>query len=224
MFSEFFFFDRGVVMRIKKNRQGEAMLPDMPGVLKVNPCFHRKDWAAIFGRDCPIHLEIGMGKGDFILAMAAKERRVDFVGMERSLTVMHIAAKKMQKKHLPNLRLLPADADMLDQYFPPGRVERIYLNFSDPWPKRRHASRRLTTGDKLKVYRRVLAPGGQIHLKTDQEPFFDFSLGELIREGWSVGKVTRDLHRSGIEGNVFTEYERRFASSGLAIYRLEAYK
>jgi len=158
-----------------------------------------------------------------LLAMASKHPEICFVGVEKALTVMFIAARKNQDKPLPNLLYLPLDAEELDLYFDPGQVERIYLNFSDPWPKKRHEARRLTSGGMLKIYRRILAPGGGLHLKTDQESFFGYSLDKLVRDGWSVGKITGDLHHSGYEGNVVTEYERRFLGLGTPICRLEAW-
>ena len=196
----------------------------MQGVLAAEPTLYNRNWHPVFQRDNPIHIEIGMGKGEFLTTMAANHPEIDFVGIERTLTIMHIAAMKYQRNPLPNLRLLPADAVELELYFQPAQVERIYLNFSDPWPKQKHKERRLTAREKLAVYRRILKPGGQIHFKTDQESLFDFSLRELIREGWSAGKITRDLHRSSFEGNVLTEYERRFAGLGQPIYRLVAWR
>lgn len=210
-------------MRLRRNRMGEAMLPEMPGVLPPDPDAGRKDLAAFLDGGYPVHLEIGAGKGDFIVEMAVLHRDTGFIAVERALTVLYAAAGKNQDSPLPNLRFLPADARDLELYFAPGSLERIYLNFSDPWPKQRHRERRLTDAGMLAIYSRLLKPGGQIHLKTDQEAFFDYSLGLLIRDGWSVGKITRDLHRSGFEGNVFTEYERRFLRQGQAIYRLEAW-
>jgi len=208
---------------MRRNWQGEQALEHMPGVLRADPDQYRRGWADLFGRQSSIHVEIGVGKGDFILTMAAKCPQIDFIGIEMSLTVLHKAAKKYQHNPLPNLRFLPLDAGDLEHYFSPGQVERIYLNFSDPWPKRRHSARRLTAREMLSRYRRVLMPRGQIHFKTDQEAFFAYSLNELIRDGWSVGKISDDLHRSGFEDNVMTEYERRFAELGQPIYRLEAW-
>lgn len=210
-------------MRLRRNWQGEAKLPAMPGVLGAEPEVLRAGWSTEFGGIHPVHVEIGMGKGEFLLTMAEKNPDVDFIGVERVLTVLYIAAEKYQKKPLTNLRFLSTDARALEYCFLPGQVDRIYLNFSDPWPKQRHAQRRLTAAPLLAAYRRILAPGGQLHLKTDQERFFDFSLGELVRGGWSVGKINRDLHASGFDGNIETEYERRFLRQGQPIYRLEAW-
>ena len=211
-------------MRLRRNWKGEAKLADMPGVMPAGSESYKCDWAAQFGEKKPIHIEIGTGKGDFLITMATKHPGTAFVGVEKALTVIYAASLKNQKNPLPNLRFLPAEAKELDLYFGAGQVDRIYLNFSDPWPKKRHEPRRLTAGDMLRLYHRLLRPGGQIHFKTDKGPFFDFTLNELIMGGWSVGKITRDLHRSGYEGNVVTEYERRFLQLGQPIFRLEAWK
>ncbi|MCL1848617.1 MAG: tRNA (guanosine(46)-N7)-methyltransferase TrmB, partial [Clostridiales bacterium] len=165
--------------------------------------------------------------GDFIIAAASEQPQVDFVGIEKTPTVLYAAAAKNQGRPfgpLGNLRFLPIDAGSLEDYFFPGQIARIYLNFSDPWPKRRHESRRLTAKEKLAMYGRLLEPEGQVYLKTDGEDFFAFSLQGFVSEGWSVGKVTTDLHRSGYEGNIPTEYERRFVSMGQRIYRFEAWR
>jgi tRNA (guanine-N7-)-methyltransferase len=210
-------------MRLRRNWQGEAELPGLPGVLSLDPAACRGRWQDIFGGDQPLHLEIGMGKGDFLLAMAAAHPRINFVGIEKAATVLFIAARKNMGRPLANLRFLLADAGDLEQYFGESQADRIYLNFSDPWPKKRHSARRLTHRDKLAIYRRILKPGGQIHFKTDQEALFDFSLEELVKAGWSLGKITRDLRHSGFADNVLTEYERRFLRLGQPIYRLEAW-
>jgi len=195
----------------------------MPGILEKNPTYYPGRWPEVFGREAPLYVEIGAGKGDFIIATAKKYPHIDFVGIEKSPTVLYLAAKKNQENPLPNLRFLQIDAGFMTQYFSSGQIERIYLNFSDPWPKTRHESRRLTAKEKLFVYERLLKPGGQIHLKTDQENFFLFSLKTLIQSGWSVGKITRDLYRSGFEGNIATEYEQRFLFMGKPIYRMESW-
>ena len=212
-----------MIMRLRRNRQGEAALPSMTGVVSASAPVDRLNWTEVFGRHAPLYVEIGMGKGDFLMAMAAENPQYNYVGIEKSLTVIHIAAKKYQKSPLTNLRLLPADAQDMQDLFALGQIRRIYLNFSDPWPKKRHEFRRLTAKGKLAMYSRILEPYGQIHIKTDQESFFYFTLRELIREGWSVGKICTDLYHNGYDGAMMTEYERRFIRMGQAIYRLEAW-
>ena len=144
-------------MRLRRNWQGEKALPTLTGVLPAEPkeIFGRVE--EIFGRKAPLHLELGMGKGDFILAMAARYPEINFIGVERNMTIQYIAAKKNAAAPLPNLRFLPLDAQGLDLYFRPGEVQRIYLNFSDPWPKSRHARRRLTHVDMLRIYQKAVS-------------------------------------------------------------------
>ena len=214
-------------MRYRGLRRGQAA-PEAGGALLLGSSgLGLVDWAKVFGRVAPLYLEIGAGKGDFIIAAAKRLPDIDFVGVERVLPILRVAADKYER--LParagqNLRLMCLDAGDMEQCFVCGSVSRIYMNFSDPWPKNRHRARRLTTADKLGVYSRLLIPGGQVHLKTDQEDFFEYSLAGFVREGWSVGEICRDLHGSGFEGNIMTEYERRFSQQGRCICRLVAYK
>ena len=207
---------------MRRNWRGEEALGETRAVVKAAPVAGGLDWADIFGRKALLHVEIGVGKGDFILSTAGLNPRIDYVGIERSLSILYIAAKKNEESPRSNLRFLPIDAGMSGSYFASGSVDRIYLNFSDPWPKTRHESRRLTAKGKLSLYRELLRPGGQVFFKTDQSLFFEFSMKEFINEGWSVGKICRDLHNSGIEGNIMTEYERRFAALGMPIYSFVA--
>jgi tRNA (guanine-N7-)-methyltransferase len=210
-------------MRMRGNRQARENLKYLPGVLPSSPEQINGHWEEIFQRKAPLHLELGMGKGDFILGMARKNPQINFIGVERVAEVQYIAAMKNQQEPLPNLRFLSLDATQLELFFQPGEVEQIYLNFSDPWPKKRHARRRLTYLTMLRIYQRVLKPLGAIHLKTDSEALFDFSLEQFYEAGLSIGRITRDLHHSGFEGNVMTEYEKRFVGLGQPIFRCEAY-
>jgi tRNA (guanine-N7-)-methyltransferase len=203
---------------MRRNWRGEDALGRMDAVLQTGLGAVYPDWAGVFGRHAPLQVEIGSGKGDFIIASARLNPDVDYVGIERSLSVLYVAAKKNEENPKSNLRFMAIDARVLNEYFPAESIERIFLNFSDPWPKTRHASRRLTAKPMLSVYRGLLKPGGQILFKTDQALFFEFSMKEFINESWSVGKICRDLHNSGIEGNIMTEYERRFATLGMPIY------
>jgi len=210
-------------MRLRRNNQAREKLPLLPGVITEPPEKLYGRWEEIFQRKAPLHLELGMGKGDFILAMAGKYPEFNFIGVEKVPEVQYIAAKKNKAKPLPNLRYLSMDAVDLEKYFQAGEVDRIYLNFSDPWPKKRHARRRLTHIQMLKISQRVLKPRGALPFKTDGEAFFDFSLEQFCLAGLSIGKITRDLHNSGFTDNVMTEYEKRFVGLGQPIYRCEVY-
>ena len=183
----------------------EDSLHDMPG-----------KWHALFGNQQPIHLEIGMGKGKFIHTMAMEHPEINYLGIEKYSTVLLRAVQKMEAMELPNLKFLRMDAEEITQVFGPGEVDRIYLNFSDPWPKDRHAKRRLPSKEFLARYDQILAKDGWIEFKTDNRALFDFAVEELQPAGWKAKVVTYDLHADPalMEGNVMTEYEEKFSAMG----------
>ena len=179
-------------------------------------------WQEIFGGQAPLHVELGTGKGQFISGMAQVYRDVHFIGIEAQQDVLYYAAQKVAAAELDNVRLLVFDINHVLQIFAKEEVNRFYINFCDPWPKSRHDKRRLTHRRFLAMYSQLLAPGGEIHFKTDNRDLFDFSLEEFAGQGWQLDKVTYDLHNSVYAaGNVMTEYEKKFSASGL-IHRLEA--
>ena len=186
------------------------------------PAEYRGRWREAFGRRAPLSVEIGMGKGQFLVTLAGQHPEQDFVGIEKYSSVLIRAVEKQEELALPNLRLLRLDAELLEEVFAPGEVDRIYLNFSDPWPKERHAKRRLTSPDYLARYRRVLAEGGQVEFKTDNTDLFSWSLGTIESEGWRILACTRDLHHDPelVRGNVMTEYEARFSAQGNPICKV----
>jgi len=172
----------------------------------------------------PLYLEIGCGKGRFLLENARRDDSVFFVGMERVFDVALLAAEKIRDAALPNVRVMVGNAATVSELFAPGSVDRIYLNFSDPWPKDRHAKRRLTYRTFLEEYKKILSPKGEIFFKTDNRPLFDFSLPEFEACGFKLRNVTNDLHNSPWEeGNIHTEYEDNFSAKGFTINRVEAY-
>ncbi len=181
-------------------------------------------WNEIFGNDHPLRLEIGMGKGKFLTTLAGQNPQINYVGMEMFDSVLVRAVEKADgmEEPLTNIRFLRMNAENLCSMFAPGEVERIYLNFSDPWPKDRHAKRRLTSVRYLERYDCVLAPGGQIEFKTDNRDLFRFSLEAAEEAGWDLDACTCDLHYDETmnEGNVMTEYEERFAREGKPIYKM----
>ena len=170
----------------------------------------------------PLCLEIGCGKGGFACGMAAANPELNFIALERVADVACLAlekAKACAESRPDNLRFMIADARGLNELFPEHSIDRIYRNFSDPWPKKGYAKRRLTYADFLKEYRKILVPGGALIQKTDNENLFDFSLEQFEAEGLELEYVTRDLHNSEYaEGNVMTEYETNFSSQGMPIY------
>lgn len=189
--------------------------PDENGVAGIDP-------QAFFSENRPLHLEIGCGKGDFAVGMAAKYPAYNWIAMERVPDVACLALEKAmaaKETRNNNLRFMIGDARNLAEWFPEGSVDCLYLNFSDPWPKKGYAKRRLTHEGFLNLYRKVLRPGGLLRLKTDNEGLFDFSLEQFAACGLTVEWQTRDLHNSEKNAdNVMTEYERNFSEKGQVIY------
>ena len=183
---------------------------------------HAGAWAEMFGRTAPLHVEIGVGKGDFITELAARNPDVNYVGLEAQQGVLYFAARKAAERQLRNVRRLVFDAARLTELFAPREVDRIYLNFSDPWPKARHAKRRLTSETFLTRYAAVLKEDGEIRFKTDNAGLFAYSLETMERAGWLLCDVTHDLHALGEADNIMTEYERKFSARGAKIGRLAA--
>ena len=169
-----------------------------------------------FSNDKPIRIEIGMGKGQFIYEMARLNPDINFVGIEKYSSVLLRAIQKMEEETLPNLIFIRMDAEDITEVFEEGEVDRIYLNFSDPWPKDRHAKRRLESRQFLERYKSILKDGGLIEFKTDNNDLFDFALEEVKEAGWEMIAFTRDLHNNKelCEGNIMTEYEAKFSAMG----------
>lgn len=204
-------------MRLRNISGARDVIADSPYVVHEDVMFEKPGtWHDIFGNDRPVHIEIGMGKGKFIYTMAAMHPQINYVGIEKYSSVLLRAIQKMQEAELSNLKFLRMDAEDITKVFGPGEVDRIYLNFSDPWPKDRHAKRRLPSGEFLKRYDVILKPSGVLEFKTDNRALFDFALEELEPAGWSADVITYDLHGDArlMEGNVMTEYEEKFSAMG----------
>ncbi len=178
-------------------------------------------WTEIFGNENPIRIEIGMGKGQFLMESARQNPEINYVGIEKYSSVLLRAIEKQREEELPNLRFLRMEAEHITEFFQKGEVNRIYLNFSDPWPKDRHAKRRLTSREFLARYDVILKKGGLVEFKTDNRELFDFSLEEQKEAGWELLSCTRNLHQDEKmrEGNILTEYEERFSAMGKPIYK-----
>lgn len=182
-------------------------------------------WAEVFQNDHPIHIEVGMGKGQFIIEMARRNPEVNYIGIEKYSSVLVRAVEKLEDFEQDNLRLIRMDAENIEEVFDKDEVDRIYLNFSDPWPKDRHAKRRLTSTRFLERYDNILTPEGRVMFKTDNKDLFDFSLEQVEEAGWILENHTYDLHHSEYnERNVMTEYEEKFSAKGNPICRLVAYR
>ena len=182
-------------------------------------------WHEVFQNDHPIHIEVGMGKGQFIIEMAKRNPEINYIGIEKYSSVRVRAVEKLEDFEQNNLRLIRMDAENIEEVFDKDEVDRIYLNFSDPWPKDRHAKRRLTSTRFLERYNNILTPEGRVMFKTDNKDLFDFSLEQVEEAGWILENHTYDLHHSEYnEGNVMTEYEEKFSAKGNPICRLVAYR
>ena len=182
-------------------------------------------WNEVFGNDNPIHIEVGMGKGKFIMELARQNPDVNYVGIEKYSSVLFRALEKRPELEQDNLVFIRMDAEELPEVFAKDEVERIYLNFSDPWPKDRHAKRRLTSKQFLGRYDTFLVPDGRVIFKTDNRPLFDFSLEQVEEANWILENHTFDLHNSEyVEGNIMTEYESKFVAEGKPINRMVIYR
>ncbi|KJE26658.1 tRNA (guanine-N(7)-)-methyltransferase [Geobacillus kaustophilus] len=209
-------------MRLRNKPWAKDKIAAYPQYVIPDPETKRGRWRELFGNDRPIHVEIGTGKGKFITEMGRLHSDVNFIGIELYPSVLVSALDKLIESELSNVKLLNANAKDLTAFFADGEVSRIYLNFSDPWPKKRHEKRRLTHRGFLALYDRILAEDGDVHLKTDNQSFFEYSLVSLSQYGFVLASVQLDLHQSGITDNVMTEYEEKFSAKGNRIYRCEA--
>ena len=211
-------------MRVHKKKHGAERLEACGNIVIKDLRAEGNSSQKLFGNDKPLRIEIGCGKGDFIVGTAAKEPDVNFLAVEKVSDVLVIAAEKVKASGLDNVRVCCIDAKELTEIFEPHCIDRIYLNFSDPWPKARHEKRRLTYRSFLEIYKQILREDGAIYFKTDNRGLFDFSLEEFKEFGIRMEKLTFDLHNSEyMEGNVMTEYEKRFSSMGVPINRVECY-
>lgn len=183
---------------------------------------HRGEWRTLFENDHPLAIEIGMGKGKFLMELAALHPDINYIGIERYGSVLYRALQKMENQLLPNIRFLCVNAEALPELFAEGEINMIYLNFSDPWPKDRHAKRRLTSREFLARYDKVLKKDGCLEFKTDNRLLFDFSLEEVNAANWSLDTFTYDLHHDAAlnTGNILTEYEEKFAGLGNPICKM----
>ena len=217
-------------MRLRNIPRAESVLNECKEVVKNEESLKGK-WQEVFQNTNPLHIEIGMGKGQFLLTLAAQNPEINYIGIERYSSVLLRAVEKVQsmddavQKTLTNLRFICMDAHDIASVFAPGEVSRIYLNFSDPWPKARHARRRLTSAEFFAEYDKVLTEDGTVEFKTDNRPLFDFSVEQLnTSDTFMIQSLTHDLHQDTDmnQGNIMTEYEEKFSSQGNPICKLVA--
>ena len=208
-------------MRLRNIKGSREMIADSPYTID-NPAQYKGKWHEFFGNNAPIRIEVGMGKGKFISTLAMQNPDINYIGIEKYSSVLIRAIDKRIENNIENLYFLRFDAvDILD-IFDEGEIDRIYLNFSDPWPKDRHAKRRLTSKEYLKKYDVILKKDGIVEFKTDNDDLFSFSLEEVPLAGWEISAQTFDLHKTPemMEGNVMTEYEEKFSALGNPIHKM----
>lgn len=209
-------------MRLRNKPWAREKLDAHPQYVVPNPEQEKGQWNKVFNNDQPIHIEVGTGKGQFVTGMARQNPHINYIGIELYESVIVTALDRLIEADLPNLKLLNVDGAELMNYFEKGEVDRVYLNFSDPWPKTRHAKRRLTYQSFLSLYESLMPDGGEVHFKTDNQGLFEYSLKSFSEYGMLLTFVSLDLHNSGFEGNVMTEYEEKFSAKGQRIYRSES--
>ncbi len=210
----------------RKNACGDLLISAVSEDLNFATAGNTKSFLDLekwFGTAKPIWLEIGCGKGQFACELAKQHPEINIIAVEKNSNVIVQACEKAQELNIQNVRFLKCGAEYITKYLKPQSVERLFLNFSCPYPKKSHQSHRLTSPTFLRLYKELLATSAEIHQKTDNRQLFEYSIEQLSDNGFTLKNISLDLHNSDFEGNIVTEYEQRFASQGLPIYRLEAY-
>jgi tRNA (guanine-N7-)-methyltransferase len=209
-------------MRQRFKPWAKDKLRENADLVSLDPASMKGKWNAFFGNQNPIHIEVGTGKGQFVNGMAKQNPMINYLGMELYDSIIISALDRILENGLPNVKLIRADASQISHYFNPEEMDRVYLNFSDPWPKSKHAKRRLTHESFLKQYETILKKNGEIHFKTDNQGLFEYSLQSMSQYGMMFMDISLDLHKSEKEDNIMTEYEEKFSEKGFRIYRMEA--
>ena len=210
-------------MRLRKVKNALEKLRQNKTYFIDNPQEHIKEWEKVFGNSYPIHMEIGCGKGKFIYEMAKNNPNINYIAIEKYDSVLLRVLEKIENETIPNLKLVVLDASNLKNYFSSAEISRIYINFSDPWPKSAHQKRRLTYKSFLESYSYILKSEDSIFQKTDNRKLFEFSLQSFSEQGWILSNISLDLHKDALEDNIMTEFEEKWSKLG-PIYRLEARK
>ncbi len=210
-------------MRMRRKKHRDERFENCSELFIDDILQYKNDLRAVFDDDKPLHLEIGCGKGKFVCEMAQLHPDVNFLAFEKNLDVAILAGEKVLNAGLKNVKFYCGDANVLNEFETESRADIIYLNFSDPWKKSKQKKRRLTHENFLSMYGKLLKKGGAVYFKTDNQKLFEFSLNSFADFGLRLHNITLDLHNSGFEGNVMTEYETRFSDLGQPIYRCEVY-
>lgn len=209
-------------MRLRHKPWASEELKKRDHIVIQNPNDMAGKWKETFGQYDEIHVEVGTGKGKFLVGMGELHPNVLYIGVEKYQSVLYTAMERVEQAELENVKLLSQDVADLADFFAPGEIDRFYINFTDPWPKSRHEKRRLTYKSFLSLYENLLVKQGEIHFKTDNQGLFEYSLHSFSLYGMILNQVSLNLHESGIEGNVMTEYEEKFSKKQMRIYRCEA--
>ena len=210
--------------RRKKKGSDIKLLSYSDYVIKGDSISHKEEWNKIFKNDNPIHAEFGTGRGKFLTTHAKNNPDINYIAMEVKEEVLLKAVEKAAEANLTNIVFVWGDVNNILDYFEEGELSRIYINFCDPWPKKRWAKRRLTHSNYLEKYYNILNEDGEIHFKSDNEKLFEFTLNEICKNKWNLKNISLDLANNEDFENITTEYEDKFMSQGLKIYRCEAKK
>lgn len=210
-------------MRMRRKKHREDRMANCCDLIINDISAYKNDIKKVFDTDKPLHLEIGCGKGGFICQTAQLNPEINYIAFEKNLDVLVLAMEKVKNAKLKNVRFVPGDAETLSTLDLQPVISRIYINFCDPWEKFKHRKRRLTNERFLRIYQNLLNEDGEIHFKTDNAKLFEYSLNSFSDFGMRLKNITFDLHNSGFEGNVMTEYEKLFSEKGQPIFRCEAH-
>ncbi len=220
-------------MRMRRKKNLEERLASFDNIILISRVTddHRSivaekeyiDFSELFGNSNPVHMEIGCGKGQFMFELAKRTPDINYIAVEVNESVISDACKKAKEAGITNVIFMKCGAEILTKYIKPASIGKLYLNFSCPLPKKANENRRLTNVRFLEIYKEFLTPDAEIHQKTDNMHFFEYSIEQYTLAGFKLKNISLDLHNSNFEGNIITEYERKFSSAGMPIYRLEAY-
>ena len=208
-------------MRMRRKKHREERMENCSELMIADILKYKNNIRGVFNDDKPLYIEIGCGKGKFILENATLNPDINYIAVEKNFDVLVLAMEKVQAAGLTNVKFLAGDANVFAEFDTVTRCDRIFINFCDPWKKSGQKKRRLTHERFLDIYKKLLNPGGEVHFKTDNMKLFEFSLNSFADYGLRMKNITLDLHNSDFEGNIMTEYETLFSEQGMPIYRCE---
>ncbi|RSL32899.1 tRNA (guanosine(46)-N7)-methyltransferase TrmB [Salibacterium salarium] len=210
-------------MRLRHKPWAKQLIEEHPEYVISSVSQLQTSWKELFGNDNPVYVEVGTGKGKFLDNMSRAYPNINFIGIEKSESVLVMGLQRLLNEYQSNVRFINGDVLDLLEFFQPGEVDRLFINFTDPWPKNKHEKRRLTYNRFLSLYEKVMSDGAEIHMKTDNQGLFEYSLESMSRYGMTLKNISMDLHNSDKEDNIITEYEEKFYQKGQRIFRLESF-